>query len=220
MPENSTDSHTHGLQSRVAVLEELLAALERTVVEQSERLEQSAAAQAHLVAIIQSADAAIIGLSLDFRIQSWNIAAERLFGYSAPEAIGRRPDELFAESADLEHASSQFFTDIKSFRQPEASAHYFETRLRRRDGSTLEASFIASGIYDSNRRLAGVSIIVRDVSEQKSRERALARLAAIVESSDDAITGIDADGRVTSWNRGAENLLRLSAAQAIGQPLE
>ncbi|HEY2106569.1 MAG TPA: PAS domain S-box protein, partial [Candidatus Binataceae bacterium] len=220
MPEVDPNSYARQLEARIVALEELLAALERTVVEQSEHLERSSEAQSHLAAIVQSADAAIMSISLDFRIQSWNAAAERLFGYCAQETIGRRPDEVFTFAAGRERAPIDFFKSVEAFRQPATQPRYFEETLQRKDGTTCRASFIASGIYDANAQLTGVSTIVRDISEHRRKERDLARLAAIVESSDDAITGISTDFRITSWNRSAERLFGLSAREAIGQPLE
>lgn len=161
------DPNTRKLQSRIAALEELLAALERTVVEQSDRLEQSSAAQAHLAAIVSSADAAIISLSLDFRIQSWNLGAEQLFGYSAEKTIGLRPADFMFPATEQERVLAAFFTDLNGFRGPARNARYFEETLRRKDGTLFEASLIASGIYDSAGQLTGVSGIVRDISEQK-----------------------------------------------------
>ncbi|HEV3109767.1 MAG TPA: PAS domain S-box protein [Candidatus Binataceae bacterium] len=212
--------NTQKLQSRIAALEELLGALERTVVEQSDRLEQSSAAQAHLAAIVQSADAAIISLSLDFRIQSWNLGAESLFGYAREEAIGLRPADILFPAAEKSRAQAEFFADVENFRDPVRNARYFEETFQRKDGALFEASLFASGIYDATGRLTGVSAIVRDISESKRKERDLTRLAAIVESCEDAITSISTDFRITSFNRSAEKLFGLSAREAIGQPLE
>jgi two-component system, sensor histidine kinase and response regulator len=219
MPDLDPATYIHRLESRVGALEELLGALETTVVEQSEHLRHSTEAQAHLAAIVESADTAIVSLSLDSRIESWNRAAERLFGYSAQETIGRRPNEVFRLSAELERASAEFFGDFEAFRHPATGIRYVEQTVQRRDGVVFDAAFVFSGIYDGPRQLAGVSIIVRDISEQKRRESELARLAAIIESSDDAISSISTDFHITSWNRGAERLFGISAAEAVGQPL-
>jgi len=220
MPTVDGNGDTRELEVRIATLEELLRALEQTVVEQSEHLERIREAQSHLAAIVQSTDAAILSLSLEFRILSWNAGAERLFGYTSEETIGRRPAEVFIPSAQRESAPGEFLEDLENFAGPAPSPRYFEKLLQRKDGSCLEASLVASGIYGADARLTGVSLIVRDISESKRKERELARLAAIVESSDDAITSVSTDFRVTSWNRSAEKLLGLSAQEAIGQPVE
>ncbi len=217
MPDLHFDGHTRKLKSRIAALEELVGALERSAVEQTERLERATEAQAHLAAIVQSADAAIISVSLDFRILSWNPGAQRLFGFSADESIGKRVDELFA--AEAEDARQRFASDIAALQTSGVQAHFFEQPVHRKDGSNLEASFLVSGIFDDKGAVTGFSVIVRDISETKRRERELARLAAIVESSDDAIVSIDPDSRIATWNKGAEKLFGFTAAEAVGQPV-
>jgi two-component system sensor histidine kinase/response regulator len=217
MPELETRHHARKLESRAAALEQMLSALERTVVEQSERLEQGLKAQSHLAAIVESADAAIISVSLDFRILSWNPGAQRLFGFSADEIIGKRADDVFA--ADPEDARRQFASDRAALRTSSIAARSFERPVRRKDGSTFDASFLVSGIFDADGEFSGLSVIVRDISEARRMEREQARLAAIVESSNDAIVSIDLDGRIVTWNKGAERLFGFSAAEAVGQPL-
>ncbi|MGO9055952.1 MAG: PAS domain S-box protein [Candidatus Binataceae bacterium] len=220
MPDLGGDGYTRKLESRIAALEELLHALERTVVEQSDRIERSRAAEARLAAIVQSADTAIISLALDSRILTWNTAAEKVFGYTPEEAIGQRLADLLLRAADKERSLTEFSTDVENFRNPIRNARRFEKTFQRKDGSLFEAAVIASGIYDANGQLGGMSAIVRDVSESARIERDLARLAALVESSDDAITSVSTDLRITSWNRSAEKLFGFSAAETIGQPLE
>src|SRR5579864_1288344 len=96
MLEADLNSYVRKLESRVSTLEDLLEALERTVIEQSERLALSRAAEAHLAAVVESADAAIISLSLDCIIRTWNNGAERLFGYASKEAVGQNPTALLS----------------------------------------------------------------------------------------------------------------------------
>jgi PAS domain S-box-containing protein len=218
MSELDVNAYTRQLKARVAELEQKLASVE-AATGQSERVERNAEAQAHLAAIVQSADAAILTLSPDFRIATWNRGAEILFGYTGDEAIGQRPVDFLYPAAEKERALTQFVTDVESFRGPVRKARYFEETLQRKDGTLFEASLIASGIYDDEGQLAGVSAIVRNISEQKRKERDLTRLASIVESSDDAISSIDRDFRITSWNPGAERMFGLSAREAIGQPI-
>src|SRR5208337_2532760 len=80
-----------------------------------------------------------------------------------------------------------------------------------------DVTIVACGIHDSNGKLIGLSTIMRDVTERRRAERESAALAAIVESSDDAISSIAPDLRITYWNRGAERMFGFSQAEAIGQ---
>jgi PAS domain S-box-containing protein len=176
--------------------------------------------QALLAAIVESSDAAIISLAADSRILTWNAAAEKLFGYTAEEAIGQLPAKVFARGGDTERAVADFLKSVETFRHGGATARYFERTVQHKDGFFVDASFITSGIYDANAQLCGVSMIIRDISERKHKERDLARLAALVESSDDAISSISTDFRITSWNRSAEKLFGVTAQEAIGQSLE
>ena len=115
-------------------------------------------------------------------------------------------------------APAEFLEDVENFAGPVPSPRYFDKLLQRKDGSCIEASLVASGIYGADARLTGVSLIVRDISESKRKERELARLAAIVESSGDAIVSLFLDQTIASWNRGAEKLFGFAAAEVIGQP--
>lgn len=187
-------------------------------MEQSELFTHGRNAEAYLAALLESLDAAIIGLSLEFQILTWNKAAAQLFGYTSEEAVGRLPTALFAR--EWTGASAAFFRDLENFRGADRSVRHFEHTLLRKDGTTMEAALIVAGIYDTAGNLSGVSLAVRDISEQRLRDQELARLAAIVESSDDAIISISTDARVTGWNHGAEKLFGVTAQQAIGHPEE
>ena len=77
----------------------------------------------------------------------------------------------------------------------------------------------AAPIYDAQGLLLGVVLVFRDVTERRRAEAARTHLAAIVESSDDAIIGKTLEGIITSWNRAAERLYGYTAAEMIGQPI-
>jgi PAS domain S-box-containing protein len=184
--------------------------------------ERAESEQSLLAAIVQSADAAIVSLSLDFRILSWNAAAEKLFGYAAEETIGRRAVEIITRQGCEEHALADFFSDVEAFRERAREANYFERVLRRKDATSVQVSLISSGIYDRDGQLTGVSIIVRDISEQKRTEKEQALLAAAVRSSDDAIVSlslVSPDFPVMTWNKGAERLFGFTADEAVGRSI-
>src|SRR6266446_10541276 len=160
MPDLDMNTHARELEARVATLEKLLGTLERTIIEQSERLERSREAEAHFAAIVQGADIAIISISLDFHIRSWNAAAERLFGYTPEEIIGRQPAELFGQTVG-KHTLAEFFKGFEARRGPTPRARYSVETFRRKDGGLIEVVLIGSGIYDANSRLNGVAFFVR-----------------------------------------------------------
>ena len=132
MPDLEQNTSIPRLESRLASLEELLTALERTVIEQSEQLERSREGESQLAAIVRSADAAIISLSLDLRILSWNAAAERLFGYTASEMIGWLPTDLFAADVNKELALGEFFNGRETSPRSIPSDRHLEKLVRRK----------------------------------------------------------------------------------------
>ena len=94
-----------------------------------------------------------------------------------------------------------------------------EMIVEREDGSRVTVLANSNPIYDDAGRLTGALNILVDISDRKRAEEAQARLAAIVESSDDAIVGKTLDGIILSWNGGAERLFGYSAIEAIGSPI-
>lgn len=120
-----------------------------------------------LAAIIESSDDAIISKTLDGVISSWNRTAERMFGYSASEAIGQSitmiipPDRLNEEELVL--------SAIRAGR----SVTHFETIRRRRDGSLVDISLTVSPVRLASGEIIGASKIARDISEQKRLRRDL-----------------------------------------------
>ncbi|HEY8134193.1 MAG TPA: PAS domain S-box protein, partial [Thermoanaerobaculia bacterium] len=164
-------------------------------------------------AIVGSADDAITSTDLQETITSWNRAAERLYGYSAAEVIGKSnrmiiPPDRYAEEDDV----------IRRLRGGEGVQH-FETVRIRKNGSPVDVAITASTIRDDSGSVVGVSKIARDNSARKDSERNGARLAAIVESSDDAIIGKDLNGVITTWNPAAERMFGYTAREAVGQAI-
>lgn len=120
-----------------------------------------------LSAIVENSDDAIIGKDLDGRITSWNKGAERIFGYSPQEAIGRPitmliPPDRLAEEPEI----------LAQLRRGERVDH-FETVRISKDRRTVEVSLTISPIRDADGNLVGASKIARDISEKKRAEREL-----------------------------------------------
>ena len=154
-------------------------AVTRDVTERSSR-ERAALL---LSAIVDSSDDAIISKDLNGIVTSWNKSAERLFGYTAPEAIGNSiaallipPDRQDEEPNILER-----------LRRGERVDH-FETVRRRKDGTLLDISLTISPVKDQNGRVIGASKIARDISDRKSAEKAIEALNAQLSADLGAMT--------------------------------
>lgn len=169
------------------------------------------AAQQHLSAIITSSEDAIVSKTLEGCVTSWNRAAEHIFGYTAAEMIGQSITLIIPPERQAEE---QMILD--RLKRGERIEHY-ETVRRRKDGTLLDVSLTISPIKNSEGDIIGASKIARDITEQKRAETARTYLAAIVESSDDAIVGKTLEGVITSWNPAAERIFGYRAAEAIGQ---
>jgi PAS domain S-box-containing protein len=159
-----------------------------------------------LAAIIDSSDDAIISKDLNGTVQSWNPSAERIFGYTADEMIGQSirriiPADRQSEEDDI----------IARLRRGEKVDH-FETVRVHKDGTLVPISLTVSPIHNQRGEVVGASKIARDIRDRK-------RLAAIVESSDDAIISKTLNGIVTSWNPAAERMFGYTADEMIGQSI-
>jgi PAS domain S-box-containing protein len=164
-------------------------------------------------AIVESSADAVVATTLDGVITSWNRAAETLFGYSSAEAIHQPialivPVERRAQEAAVLHQIGRG-----------ASIDHFETVCLTKDGRPIDVSLAVSPIRSSTGEITGAAKVIRNISDRLRAEEARGRLAAIVDSSDDAIVSKTLDGLVTSWNRGAERLFGYSAAEAVGQSI-
>ena len=118
-------------------------------------------AAAFLAAIVESSDDAIISKSLQGIITTWNKSAERVFGYTADEAVGRPITMLIPEDRLGEEPAI-----LARIRSGERVDH-FETVRRRKDGSFIDISLTISPIRDGNGKIIGASKIARDISERK-----------------------------------------------------
>lgn len=114
-----------------------------------------------LSAIVASSEDAIVSKDLNGVIMSWNAGAERLFGYSAEEAIGKPvtmliPEERFDEEPDI----------LRRIRSGERVDHY-ETVRRRKDGNVIHVSLTVSPVRDASGHIIGASKIARDITERR-----------------------------------------------------
>ena len=175
-------------------------------------------AQGELASIVEWSDDAIVSESLDGIVRSWNRGAERMYGYSAAEAIGQHisfmaPDESRDEETQL----------LARVARGEALLH-FETTRRAKGGHLVDVALTISPIRDAAGRIVGASKIARDMTGQRQMHAKLsatqARLEAIVDSAMDAVITVDEEQKIVLFNRAAEMVFGLRREQALGQPLE
>jgi len=169
--------------------------------------------EARLAAIVASSDDAIISKDLDGTITTWNQAAERMFGFTAAEAIGRPIAIIIPEDRREEEEYV-----LERVREGTGVDHY-ETVRRRKDGSFVDVSLSVSAIFDEEGKIVGASKVARDITAANRMEREAFHLASIVASSEDAIISKDLDGVIQTWNRAAERLFGYTAEEAIGRSI-
>jgi PAS domain S-box-containing protein len=167
-----------------------------------------------LASAVESSDDAIITMSLDGIITSWNKGAERVYGYSAGEILGKNISVL--EPGNRKGEIKQLIERIK---QGEGIHHYETLRLRK-DSTAINISVTLSPIFDASGKLAALSAIARDITKRKKAEEAL-RLSniynrSLIEASLDPLVTIGPDGKITDVNKATELVTGYSRDELIG----
>jgi PAS domain S-box-containing protein len=182
-------------------------AVHRDVTEQRRAFEGAQ----RMAAIVEGSNDAIFGRTLDGMITSWNPAAERMYGYSSKEIIGRSIDLLVPE--DRVEELETLVTKINAG----VAVERLETVRLRRDGTRFPVSLTISPIHDEDRAIIGASVIGRDITQQKEAFEATRAITAIAQFSREAIFGTTLRGVITSWNPAAEKVYGYSAEEIIGK---
>lgn len=173
--------------------------------------------RAQLAAIVESSEDAIIGKTLDGVIVTWNAAAERIYGYSAGEAIGQSIDLLQPPNRPEETAQL-----LERVGRGERIEHY-ETQHVCREGHTIDVSLTLSPIRDPGGRVTGLSTFARDITERRRTDAALKaasnQLQAVLDTIPGGVMWVSSDGRYLGVNRYFAEGFSLPAERFIGQPV-
>ena len=164
-------------------------------------------------------DAVIVADARTQRIVLWNPAAESMFGYSPSEAFGMGVEALVPERLKDRHRRG-----IARYGET-GSGPYIDSDAPldlpavRKDGTEIRVELSLSPIGSADGEGRFVLAIIRDATERARAEVMLSRLAAIVESADDAIISKTLNGIITSWNPGAKRVYGYTAEEVVGRPI-
>ncbi len=168
--------------------------------------------------IIQHINDAVITIDKDIFITSWNSAAERMYGWKAEEAIGRKAEDIFA----TEFASTTRAEALQTLQ--DTGEYSAEVTQARKDGTRLHVETRTVVIPAANGDTAGFVSVNRDITERKQADESLlesqAQMSGIVNSAMDAIISTDTEQNILIFNPAAEAMFQYDQSEAIGQPLE
>jgi PAS domain S-box-containing protein len=162
--------------------------------------------------ILRNVSESVIVTDLHGHIVYWNEGATSLFGYTAEEMLDKTPALLYPEVG-----KTQFLPDVENILAGED--YIGEWRGQRKDGALIWIEIKTTVLRTTRGEAIGFIGVARDVTERKQAAETRLQLAAIVESSDDAIIGKTLDGIITNWNMAAERMYGYTAKEAVGQPI-
>lgn len=176
-------------------------------IKNSETATNSAAEASLLSAIVESSDDAIIGKTLDGIIMSWNRGAERQYGYTDDEVIGKPVSMLIPNGR-----ADELPKFLEMIKKGEPVAHY-ETERIRKDGTLIDVSVSLSPIRDASNKVIGAAAIARNITERKQVEL-YAR--SLIEASQDPLVTISPEGKITDVNEATIKITGVYRESLIG----
>jgi PAS domain S-box-containing protein len=168
-----------------------------------------------LASIVESLEDSVVSVDFNTIITSWNKGAERLYGYSAEEVIGK-PLTMLTLPEDLE----QILANIESIKRGE-TVRVYETERIHKDGHRIHLSITLSPVKNDRGEIIGVSTVARDITERRRTEEALdtaqRHIANILESTTDCFFALNAERRFTYVNAQTEAYLGIPKERLLGR---
>lgn len=170
-----------------------------------------------LAVILETTADAVGTITPQGKLISWNKSAERIYGYSSNEMLGKSPDSILALS-DEDEGFKNILERVKKGEQ----VTEFHTKRKRKDGKVIDVSITLTPVFNDQKQLLFISAISRDITVQKEAEEVLRqseeRFRLLIESVKDyAIFRLDAAGNIATWNAAAEYMTGYTDEEAIGK---
>jgi PAS domain S-box-containing protein len=167
----------------------------------------------HFAALVNGSADPMLSSDPTGTILSWNDAAARLFDY--------QPAEIIGQSVQLLMPSGTQATELRSLESVAAGKVIppFESDWVRKDGREIPVLVTIYPVKDQGNEVIGASMLVCDLTDQRKADESRFRLAAIVDSADDAIVSKNLNSIVTSWNEGARRMFGYSAEEMVGHSI-
>jgi PAS domain S-box-containing protein len=207
-------SQIAGAVDRVRLYQTLEQRIAQRTAELAEATREAQREKQYSEALIRNSPVAIVATDPAANVVTWNPAAEQLFGYTQPEALGRNLDALVTTPDLLKEAIG--LTD----QSRRGGRCHIVTQRRRRDDTLVDVEVLAvpADVDDPD---AGLIAIYHDISELKRAEQALQesrrQLADIINLMPDAVLVIDQEGTIIAWNRAIEGMTGVKAAEMLGK---
>ena len=193
-------------------LREVQTELERRVEERTAELERATAAlqqeRDRFQITLASIGDAVLTTNTEGRVTFLNGVAQNLTGWQEAEATGQPLDQVFRIICEQSRQPAEN-PAVRALREGTFVGLANHTLLIAKDGTEIPIDYNASPIREEKGQVGGVVLVFRDVTERRQAEKSTRFLASIVDSSDDAVIGMDMNGVITCWNRAARAPVRL-----------